>query len=132
MRMIDVLRLAFAIIFLLGAIANTYMGLATPSVYETFADDSIVPLYRNVWDTLVYPRIQLCLVPVVLIELSIAWLLLKSGTHVKVGLGIALAFLLFVVPFWWQGGAVVNLLLALVLLWLLRHDYPGSISFKGK
>jgi hypothetical protein len=51
-----------------------------------------------------------------------------------VGLGIDLAFTLFLVPFWWQGGAVANLLLALPLLWLLRHDYPRSIPeiLKGK
>jgi len=127
MRIRDIVRLIFALIFLLGAIANTYMGLFTPSVYETFADGSILPLYRNLWNTLVYPWIRLFLIPVVLVELSLAWLLLKSGTYVKVGLGIALAFTLFLVPFWWQGGAVANLLLALPLLWLLRHDYPRSI-----
>jgi hypothetical protein len=117
----------FAVTFLLGAIANTYMGLFTPSVYETFGYSSILPLYRNLWETLVYPRIRLFLIPVVLFELVLAWLLLRSGTYVKIGLGMALAFVLILVPFWWQGGASANLLLALALLWLLCYDYPRSI-----
>jgi cytochrome c biogenesis factor len=130
----EIVRLLFALIFLLGALANTYMGLFSPSVYETFADASILSLYQDLWNSLVYPSIRLFLIPVVLVELSVAWLLLKSGTYVKVGLGLALAFTLFLVPFWWQGGALANVFLALVLLWLLRYDYPRSIFdlFKGK
>jgi hypothetical protein len=119
--------LIFALIFLLGAIANTFMGILSPTVYETFADASILPFYQSLWQTLVYPWIRLFLIPLVLVELAIAWLLLKSGTYVKVGLGIALAFTLFLVPFWWQGGAIANLVLAVPLLWLLRYDHPRSI-----
>jgi hypothetical protein len=128
MKIRHIVRLIFAIIFLLGAIANTYMGLFTASVYETFADSSLLPLYRNVWETLVYPNIRLFLIPVVLFELALAWLLIKSGSYVKAGLGMALAFMLLLVPFWWQGGVIANLLLALLLLWLLRYDYPRSIA----
>jgi hypothetical protein len=127
MKIRDIVRLIFALIFLLGAIANTTMGLFTPAVYETFADSSLLPLYRNLWETLVYPNIRLFLIPVVLFELALAWLLPKSGSYVKVGLGMTLAFMLLLVPFWWQGGAIANLLLALLLLWLLRYDYPRSI-----
>ncbi len=127
MKFREILRLLFLLLFLLGALANIYMGVFSPSVYEAFADGSLLPIYRNLWHTVVYPWIRLFLIPLVLVELSIAWLLLQSGSMVKVGLGIALAFTLLLVPFWWQGGAVANLILALGLLWLLRHDYPRSI-----
>ena len=102
------------------------MGLFSPSVYEGFAEASILPFYRSLWESFVYPWIRLFLIPVVLIEVVIAWLLLKSGTYVKAGLGIALAFTLFLVPFWWQGGAIANLILAVPLLWLLRNNHPQS------
>jgi hypothetical protein len=107
--------------------ANIYMGVATPSAYETFAGNAILPIHQNLWETLVYPNIRLFLIPVVLAELSMAWLLLKSETYVKAGLGIALAFVLFLFPFWWQGGAIANLILAMPLLWLQRYDYPQAI-----
>ena len=134
MKLHDILRLIFALIFFLGAIANTIMGLFSPSMYETFADASILPFYRSLWETLVYPWIHLFLIPVVIVELAMAWLLVQSGTYVKVGLGLAPAFTLFLVPFWWQGGAIANLILAIPLLWLLRYDYPHSIPeiLRGK
>ena len=127
MKFREILRTIFALIFLLGAIANTFMGLLSPSMYESFADTSILTFYRSLWESVVYPAISLFLIPLVLIELAMAWLLLQSGTYVKVGLGLALAFTLFLIPFWWQGGAIANLVLAVPLLWLLRYDYPRSI-----
>jgi hypothetical protein len=127
MKAPDITRLAFAIIFLLGALANAAIGMFAPSTYEAFADFSIVSLYEELWNTLVYPQMRLFLLLVVLLELTMAWLLLSSDVWAKVGLWLALGFVLGLVPFWWQDGAVINLLLALPLLWLLRCDYPRSI-----
>ncbi|MFN2290773.1 MAG: hypothetical protein ACK2UC_06260 [Anaerolineae bacterium] len=127
MKAPDITRLAFAIIFLLGAVANAAIGIFAPSTYETFADASILSLYEELWTTIVYPQMRLFLLLVVALELSMAWLLLVSGVRVKAGLILALGFVLGLIPFWWQGGAVINLLLALPLLWLLRYDYPRSI-----
>ena len=127
MKVPDIARLAFAIIFLLGAVANAAIGIFAPSTYETFADASIISLYEELWTSIVYPQMRLFLLLVVALELSMAWLLLSSGVRVKAGLILALGFVLGLVPFWWQGGAVINLLLALPLLWLLRYDYPRSI-----
>ena len=127
MKAPDITRLAFAIIFLLGAVANAAIGIFAPSTYETFADASILSLYEELWTTIVYPQMRLFLLLVVALELSMAWLLLVSGVRVKAGLILALGFVLGLIPCWWQGGAVINLLLALPLLWLLRYDYPRSI-----
>jgi hypothetical protein len=127
MRARNIARTVFAILFILGAVANGAMGLLARSVYEGFADLAILPLYRDLWAKVVYPNIGVLLVALILAELLMAWLLLGSGAPVKVGLILALAFTLGLVPFWWQGGAVANILLALVLVWLLRGDYPRSI-----
>jgi hypothetical protein len=56
MKGADVVRLAFAIIFLAGAVANATIGILTPATYETFADASLLPLYQELWNTLVYPQ----------------------------------------------------------------------------
>lgn len=127
MRLPDIVRLLFAAIFFLGAIANTAMAILAPSVYESFADAALLTLYTDLWNDLVYPNIRLFLIPVILLELAIAWLLLQSRIYVKAGLLIALLFDLFLVPFWWQGGAIANLILAVPLAWLLRFDYPLTI-----
>jgi hypothetical protein len=123
----DVGRLVFAIVFFLGVQANTAMGLFTPSAYETFPDDALVPLYRALWQGLIYARIRLFLTPVVLLELALAWFLVQSGVEVRTGLGLALVFALLLVPFWWQGPAAANLVVALALVWLLSGDYSHSI-----
>jgi len=123
----DIVRLILAAIFALGAIANTAMALFTPSVYESFADMAFFSFYTDLWHDLVYPNIRLFLVPVILLELAIAWLLLHSKNYVKFGLVVALLFDLFLVPFWWQGVAISNLVLALPLAWLLRFPYPLTI-----
>jgi hypothetical protein len=83
--------------------------------------------HTDLWQDLVYPNIRLFLVPVILLELAIAWLLLHSKNYVKFGLVVALLFDLFLVPFWWQGVAISNLVLALPLAWLLRFPYPLTI-----
>lgn len=127
MKAPDITRLAFAIVFLLGAVANAAIGTFAPSTYKTFADASILSLYEALWTTIVYPQVRLFLVLVVTLELAMAWLLVGSGKRVKVGLLLALGFVLGLVPFWWQGGAAINLILSLPLLWLLRYDYPRSI-----
>jgi hypothetical protein len=127
MRLPDIIRLALVAIFALGALANITMALFTPSVYETFADMAFFSVYTDLWQDLVYPNIRLFLVPVILLELTIAWLLLQSRGYVKIGLLVALLFDLFLVPFWWQGVAISNLVLALPLAWLLRFNYPLAI-----
>ena len=127
MKAPDIIRLAFAVIFLLGAVANAAIGIFAPSTYETFADASILPFYQQLWNGLVYPQMRLFLLPVVILELTMAWLLVSSGVRARIGLLLALGFVLGLVPFWWQGGALINLLLALPLLWLLRYEYPRSI-----
>lgn len=127
MRLPDIVRLVFAAIFFIGAIANAAMAIFSPSVYEGFADMAFFSFYTDLWQDLVYPNIRLFLVPVVLLELAIAWLLLQSGARVKFGLLIALLFDLFLVPFWWGGGAIANLVLALPLAWLLRFNYPLTL-----
>lgn len=128
MRLPDIVRLLFAVIFFLGAIANTAMASFSPSLYEHFADTALLTFYTDLWQDLVYPNIRLFLIPVILLELAIAWLLLQSRMYVKGGLLIALLFDLFLVPFWWQGGGIANLLLALPLAWLLRFHYPLTIQ----
>ena len=63
---------------------------------------------------------------VVLFELAMGLLLLSRGTWVKAGLVGAILFFLFLIPFWWEGGALINIVFAVVVALLLRYDYDAS------
>jgi hypothetical protein len=39
----------------------------------------------------------------------------------------AILLFLFLVPSWWQGGAILNLVFAALLALCLRHDYDASL-----
>jgi hypothetical protein len=55
---------------------------------------------------------------------SVSFLLLGKGKKPKIGLILAALFCLVLVPFWWNGGAIINIILLFVILWLLRFKYP--------
>ena len=124
----DIVRFAFAIIFLLGAIANAIILLLKPDAYSGFAELSFVPLYRLLWASLVFPNIHLFVGFVVILELVFAALLLAKGLAVRIGLLLAASFMLFLIPFWWSGSSLINLAFALILLWLSSSRSPLSLK----
>jgi hypothetical protein len=123
----NVVRIIFGFVLLAGAGTNAYLALTQPEVYATFADTAIIPLYRNLWQTLVVPYLRFWLVLVVLLELTLGILILSKGIWVKVGLVGAIVFFLFLVPFWWEGAAIINIVFALILVLPLRYNYDASI-----
>lgn len=122
----NIFRIAFAIIFLLGAIANAVILFLKPDAYSGFAELSFIPLYQLLWTQLVFPNIHLFVGLTVVLELTFASLLLAKGMAVRIGFFLAAAFMLFLIPFWWSGGSLLNLAFALVLLWLSTSSYPLS------
>jgi hypothetical protein len=127
MRAANVVRIVFGFILLAGAAVNTYLGLTQPDLYASFADVALLNLYRSLWRALVLPYLGVWLALVVAFELTTGLVILSRGVWVKVGLAAALLFFLFLVPFWWQGGALINVLFIVVVAWLLRYDYDRSI-----
>ena len=107
--------------------ANVTLILTQPEMYAHFADMAIVPLYRNLWQSLVVPYLGFWLALVILFELTTGLLILSKGGWVKVGPVGAILFFLFLVPFWWQGGAILNLVFAVILALCLRYGYEASL-----
>ena len=124
----NILRFAFAIIFLMGAIANAIILLLKPDAYSGFAELSFFPLYRLLWAQLVFPNIHLFVGFVVILELVFTVLLIAKGVVVRIGLLLAASFMLFLIPFWWSGSSLINLVFALILLWLCSSCYPLSMK----
>jgi hypothetical protein len=123
----NLLRLTFAVIFVVGAAANVYMLVFVPDIYRSFSDASFFPFYRQLWAAYVFPNIQFFVGFVALMEVGFAALLLYKKRGPQVGLPLAAAFMLFLVPFWWLGGSLINLVFALVFIWLWRFEYPHTI-----
>lgn len=127
MRSQDIGRLLFAAAFFVGAAANTLMLLTGPQIYSGFADLAFFPFYRTLWRRLVVPKLGVWVAVVVAFEIGVGALLLAADPCARVGLILTAAFTPLLVPFWWGGGALVNVLLLALLLWLLRFRYPDSI-----
>ncbi len=123
----NVLRSVFATFFLIGVFANGATAILMPEVYATFAQDTFFPLYSRIWDSLVYPHIQLWLLLLVLFELTLCVLLLLKGQRTRLGLLLGAGFMFLLVPFWWDAAALFNLWFGLTMLWLSRSDYPFTI-----
>jgi hypothetical protein len=126
-RRYEIGRIVFAILFLLGAIANSLILLANPNIYSGFADLSILTFYHQAWLKFVIPNLSIFISLVVMLELAFGLLLIGKGISVRMGLLLAALFMLFLVPFWWSGGALLNLAFSLILLWLSRAHYPVSV-----
>ncbi len=123
----NIVRVIFGLVMVAGAVANTFMTLTQPEIYASFADMSLIPLYRNLWYSLVVPYLEFWLALVIVFELTVGILILSKGPAVKVGLVGAILFFLFLVPFWWQGGSLLNIVFAVILALLLRYDHDASL-----
>jgi hypothetical protein len=127
MRIAHIARIVFGIVLLAGSATNAFLALTQPEVYTSFADTAILPLYRDLWGSLVVPYLRFWLLLVVAFELTTGILILSKRVWVKVGLVGAILFFLFLVPFWWEGGALINIAFAVIVALLLRYDYDASI-----
>jgi hypothetical protein len=127
MRYQDIARLVLAAAFFAGAGANTVMVLAAPGIYEGFADLALLRFYKSMWRNLILPRLRLCTALVVAFEVAVGVLLLAPGLYARLGLILGAAYTLLLVPFWWAGGAMINVLLFSLMVWLLRFNYAESI-----
>jgi hypothetical protein len=127
MRYQDVVRLVLAVAFFVGAGVNAYLALVVPEVYERFADFSFLRVYRSLWRGMVLPRLRFWIALVIVFEIGLGGLLLAADPYARLGLILAALYTAFLVPFWWGGGGVINIVLFLLMLWLLRFEYPESI-----
>lgn len=117
----------FAGFFLVGALANAVMLFASPEIYRDFGAVSFLLLYKRLWQDVIDPYIQVFVSLVIVFELALAILLVGKNGWVKIGLSPGTVFMLFLVPFWWFGGSLINLVFAAILLWLTRFSYPDSL-----
>jgi hypothetical protein len=64
---------------------------------------------------------------VVVFEMALAFGLLYKGPIVRGTLSLAGIFMLLLVPFWWSGGSLLNLVFASMLFWQAQSEYPTAV-----
>ncbi len=124
----EIFRIIFSIKFLIGSITNFLILIFKPGLYTTFADLSLLEAYRTAWADVVLPNLNVMILIVAAFEFALAILIASKEGAVQTGLVLAMAFMLFLIPFWWAGGALINIIFAVLLAWLARYDYPESFT----
>jgi len=119
--------LVLSVAFFAGAGANLIMLLVAPEIYKGFADLSFLPLYQSLWRRVVVPHLSVWVALLVAFEVGLGVLLLSPDPYARLGLISASVFTVFLVPFWWGGGALINVLLFGLMVWLLRFSYPEPV-----
>jgi hypothetical protein len=126
------LRALWGMFFLAGGIYNASYTMFHPELYQDMADISLLPIYTEFIEKVVveYPIVFTSVL--VGFELLAALLIFSKDIYVKVGLLATLIFTISLVPV-----AVpytyLNILLAIIPIYLLRKNYSQSIfdSWKG-
>jgi chromate transport protein ChrA len=126
MRILDIAKTIFGIIYLLGALINLMLALINPQIYREFASLSIMPLYKTLWKSMVIPHLRIWLILVVVFEITIGSFILSKRNLANVGLMGGIIFNLFLIPFWWSGFALINVLFVLIQILLLRGKYGSK------
>jgi len=127
MKSTNLIRMLMGIIYIFGAATNLRFALTNSQIYADFASFAIIPFYRTFWTEIVMPNVITWILLVAAFEMLMAILILSKGKLVKIGLGGVVLFNLFLIPFWWFGWALINLVIALVQAFLLRGNYESSV-----
>ncbi len=83
--------------YLLGWAVHVYFAMTSPQLYRDFGNTILIPIIRNLWQTLIMPNIVLFLLILAIFELLVGLLLIGKGKQVKIGLVMSILFNLFLV-----------------------------------
>lgn len=121
-------RVFLGVFFIFMAVAvNLVLSLVAPELFVTLGtDDPLVPFYVWVFQNVVALSPQGFGALVAVGELAVGMLILGHGRRVKVGLALAVAFLLLVTPLgiW----TLPNPVMAVGAAWLMTKHFPRSLA----
>ena len=118
----NVARIIFGIIFLLGAVANIMLVLINgPQSYVGFAEASFFPWYRETWMAIAAPNITLIVVLLIIFEISLGLLFIIRRRYLKIALILGILFCLASMPVMIEA-IYTNLPIALILAFLLWRE----------
>jgi hypothetical protein len=134
----NVTRELFALGYLIGRLVHIWFALTNNHIYETFGKTALIPAFRELWPTVVMPKITFFASLLVVFEMTTGILILSRGTYVRIGLAASVLFNLFLVRLGlaspqsgWKLDVLVNrlpnLLFALPQLPLFWVDFGKSV-----
>ena len=128
----NIARIIFGAIYLLGAIANITLSVINGSEsYIGFADTTFFPWYREAWMAVAAPNITLIVVLLIIFEISLGLLFILKRKYLKIALVLGILFCLASMPTMIQA-IYTNLPLALIQVFLLWREIPRSIASNNK
>ena len=127
----NVARIIFGIIYLLGAVFNIYI-VATMGwqEYIGFADTTFFPWYREAWMAVAAPNITLIVILLIAFEISLGLLFIIKRKYLKIALILGILFCLVSMPTMVQA-IYTNLPLALIQGFLLWRELRRNAAMKN-
>ena len=126
----NVARIIFGIIYLLGAIANiTLVTMNGSQSYIGFADETFFPWYREAWMAIAAPNITLIVILLIAFEISLGLLFILKRKYIKMAFILGILFCLASMPTMVQA-IYTNLPLALIQAFLLWREFKITSSTK--
>ncbi|WP_024820801.1 hypothetical protein [Arthrobacter sp. 31Y] len=123
-----VARIFLGVFFILMAVAvNLVLSFLSPDLFLALGtDDPLVPFYAWVFQNVVALSPQGFGALAASGELAVGLLILSHGRRVKIGLALAVAFLLIITPMgiW----TLPNPLMAAGAAWLMTKDFPRGLA----
>lgn len=127
----NVARIIFGIIYLLGAVANiTLSALNGTESYIEFADDTFFPWYYDAWMTVASPNITLIVILLITFEIGLGLLFIINRKYLKIALILGILFCLASMPTMVQA-IYTNLPLALIQAFMLWKEFRLGAKMKN-
>ena len=128
--MMNIARIIFGTIYLLGAIANITLATINGSQsYIGFADASFFPWYREAWMAVAAPNITLIVVLLIAFEICLGLLFIIRRRYLKIALILGILFCLASMPTMVQA-IYTNLPLALIQAFMLWKELRQNTTDK--
>ena len=127
----NVARITFGIIYLLGDIANIALVTINGSQsYIGFADETFFPWYREAWMAIAAPNITLIVILLIAFEIGLGLLFILERKYMRIALIIGILFCLASMPTMVEA-IYTNLSLALIQAFLLWKELHQNAAMKN-
>lgn len=127
----NIARIIFGIIYLLGAGFNIYLVVTTGwQSYIGFAEDSFFPWYREAWLTVAAANITLIVILLIVFEICLGLLFILNRKYLKIALILGILFCLASMPTMVQA-IYTNLPLALIQAFMLWKELRRRPALKS-
>ena len=118
----NVARIIFGIIYLLGAATNTLLAsINGVESYHAFADETFWPWYLDAWQTIVVPYMLLFIILTVAFEVTLGLLFIINRKYLKIALVLGIIFCLGTTPVMIQA-IYTNIPLVLIQAFMLWKE----------